>query len=280
MINFPLVAQNKIALLVGISDYHCIDKDNLWNDIHGTNDVDLLSGVLKRQNFLVTSLKNEQATFINIVEQLETICQKAKKGDLVFIHFSLHGQPFEDTDGDEIDGWDESLIPIDAKQEFSNNYKGENHLIDDKLSVLVDKISNKIGTEGIVYVVLDACHAGSSFRDFDDEKETFVRGTKLGFSPSGKMYKAISSKTEVFKPSLSNNQSQIVYFEACKNNQVNTEILMNNKYYGALSYYLSKVISINYLKKDNAEIIFSEVKKKMDDDMNLSNQDMVIEKKR
>lgn len=280
MINFPLFAQNKTALLVGISNYHCIDQNNLWNDIHGTNDVDLLSGVLQRQNFLVTTLKDEQASYSNIVEQLEILAQKSKKGDLVFIHFSLHGQPFEDTDGDEIDGWDESLIPIDAKQEFSANYHGENHLIDDKLSVLVDKISQKIGTEGIVYVVLDACHAGSSFRDFSDEQETFVRGTKLGFSPSGKMYKAVSSKTEVYRPIQSINQSQIVYYEACKNNQVNTEILKNNKYYGALSYYLYKVISINAISNNNAQSIYCQVKKLMDMDEKLCNQDMVIEKNR
>ena len=37
-----IMAQNKRALLVGISDYQCVNKYGGWNNIHGKNDVDLL----------------------------------------------------------------------------------------------------------------------------------------------------------------------------------------------------------------------------------------------
>jgi hypothetical protein len=31
-------------------------------------------------------------------------------GDIIYLHFSCHGQPFEDMNGDEADGWDESYL--------------------------------------------------------------------------------------------------------------------------------------------------------------------------
>ena len=41
-------AQNKRALLVGISDYQCINKYGGWNNIHGKNDIDMLCPTLKK----------------------------------------------------------------------------------------------------------------------------------------------------------------------------------------------------------------------------------------
>ena len=49
-----------------------------------------------------------------------------KSGDIVYLHFSCHGQPVEDLDGDEKDGWDESIVPYDAwKKPISGIYDGK-----------------------------------------------------------------------------------------------------------------------------------------------------------
>ena len=47
-------AQKKYAMLVGISNYHALNKANEWNNIHGTNDVSLITPMLKRQGFKVS----------------------------------------------------------------------------------------------------------------------------------------------------------------------------------------------------------------------------------
>ena len=107
-------AQKKYALLVGISNYHALNKANEWNNIHGTNDVSLITPMLKRQGFKVSVITETKATHANILKQLKQLTHRVSKGSIVYLHFSCHGQPFEDENGDEDDGWDESLVPIDA----------------------------------------------------------------------------------------------------------------------------------------------------------------------
>lgn len=107
-------AQKKYALLVGISNYYALNKANEWNNIHGTNDVSLITPTLKKQGFNVSVITDTKATHANILKQLKQLTNKASKGAIVYLHFSCHGQPFEDENGDEDDGWDESLVPIDA----------------------------------------------------------------------------------------------------------------------------------------------------------------------
>ena len=126
-------AQNKLALLVGISDYPEYPiEDASWSKIHGANDVQLISPLLAEQGFVVTTLLNESATHEAIQNDLKTLENNVHQGDLVYIHLSGHGQAVEDEDGDEIDGWDESFIPYNAELNYrEDGYHGENHLLDD-----------------------------------------------------------------------------------------------------------------------------------------------------
>ena len=55
-------AQKKYALLVGISNYHALNKANEWNNIHGTNDVSLITPLLKKQGFNVSAITETKAT--------------------------------------------------------------------------------------------------------------------------------------------------------------------------------------------------------------------------
>ena len=109
------LSQEKRALLVGISDYNQAVQVP-WNNIHGANDVALLLPTLKKQGFRTITLRNESATAQNIRKNLKSLAETCHQGDTVFLHFSCHGQPFEDMDGDEADGWDESLVPYDAEK--------------------------------------------------------------------------------------------------------------------------------------------------------------------
>ena len=58
-------AQNKRALLVGISQY---GNNTGWKNIHGANDVDLMKSVLN--GFSIRELKNANATYENIIKEL------------------------------------------------------------------------------------------------------------------------------------------------------------------------------------------------------------------
>lgn len=268
------MSQNKRALLVGISDYQCINKYGGWNNIHGKNDVDLLSFTLRQNGVSVSCISDREATKSRIIAALNKLTLQCKLGDIVYLHFSTHGQPFEDISGDEEDGWDESIVPVDAPIEFTKGkYEGENHLIDDELHKYCTKIRKAIGRNGMLYVVIDACHAGKASMGTDEE---VIRGTKAGFTRSGKYYRPQKlEKGNYYNIPSSPLLGKVIFIEACRSYQVNKEIVEGGKYYGALSYYINKVLSSRKLTKDIQWI--ESVKEMMSKDPRLTNQNMVIE---
>lgn len=191
-LSWPLASMaKKRALLIGISHYPQTTKSNpcTWTNIHGSNDVRLLRGSLQKQGFRITTLTNAQATASHIRRALKRLCQQAAKGDMVVIHFSGHGQPFEDLSGDEADGWDEAIVPYDAKKCYSRTYTGQCHIIDDELERYINSLRTTVGLRGFVYVVLDACHMGGASRDESEtDSAACARGTNVGFSPNGRTY--------------------------------------------------------------------------------------------
>lgn len=267
-------AQGKYALLVGISNYHALDKASEWNNIHGVNDVSLITPLLKKQGFNVSVITETKATHDNILMQLKQLTKRVSRGAVVYLHFSCHGQPFEDENGDEEDGWDESLVPIDAPIAYKKGvYEGENHITDDLLAEYLDALRFKLGSKGKLYVVIDACHAGKASRNLDEE--TFTRGTKRGFSKNGKVYRAKSSRSTHFVVPIKEGQAPAVFLEACKSTQVNAETKKNGKFYGPMSYYIHQVLSTTRLGHNDAWIY--KVQDLMRKEIDAKRQDMVIE---
>lgn len=281
MVIFPFIgySQSKRAFLVGISDYssnqHLADSKG-WNDIHGENDVKLLAPTLKKQGFSIQKLCNREATANSIRKSLTSFSEKCKLGDVVYLHFSCHGQPFEDYDGDETDGWDEALVPFDALKEYQQGkYSGENHITDDELNSYLKTIRNRVGPQGFVYVVIDACHAGSSYRGDEDEDSVVIRGTDKGFAKSNKQYAPRIDKRGKIKVEKSVNMANICILEACRSYQANSEIRVDGKYYGSLSYYVNKTLKSTKLDKN---ISWTErVAQLMNQDTRLVRQNPVIE---
>lgn len=74
--------------------------------------------------------KHHPPTRKNIIDAFTRITQYSKAGDTVFVHYSGHGGRVPDTDGDEDDGYDETLIPVD--------FKSAGQIVDDEVfNVLV-----------------------------------------------------------------------------------------------------------------------------------------------
>lgn len=240
LLSSAAVAQRKRAFLVGISHYDTALTGYQWNNINGVEDVNLLNPVLQKQGFSITTLSDGQATFDNIVRQITQLTNKTKKGDVVYLHFSTHGQPVEDLNGDEEDGWDESIVPIDAYKIYKKGiYEGQKHLTDDLLNKYVKKLREKIGPTGFLYVVIDACHAGTSSRANDET----IRGTHVGFTYNNKVFKPSASKKSHYRIEYSPRLSNVLFIEACRPDQVNTEIKIGNKRFGPLSYNIAHTLS-------------------------------------
>ena len=249
-------AQRKRAFMVGTSHYDTALTGYQWNNINGAEDVRLLSPILKKQGFYLNTLIDEQATYQNIISQLSSFIRKTKKGDIVYLHFSTHGQPVEDLNGDEADGWDEAIVPIDAYKIYKKgSYEGERHLLDDQLNEFVKQLREKVGPKGFLYVVIDACHAGTSSRANDET----VRGTKVGFTYNNKVFKPSTEKKSHYKVEASSKMSNVMYLEACRPDQVNVEIKVKDKRYGPLSYNIAQALQAKPLST-NANDFLSNVK--------------------
>ena len=275
-----LSAQSHIkrALLIGISEYSTVPQpsDNEWSNIHGANDVDLLAKTLNKQGFYIKKLTNKAATAQQIRKELALFVSSCHSGDIVYLHFSCHGQPVEDLNGDEKDGWDEALVPINAKKVYQKGkYTGENHIIDDELNDYLRSLRTKVGITGFVYVVIDACHAGSSYRGDEEEDSVIIRGTNKGFSISNKQFTPRIDKRGKIKIEKSASMANICILEACRSYQVNCEIRENGNYYGSLSFYVEKVLRTTKLDKNTSWT--ERVASLMNKDTRLVRQNLVVE---
>lgn len=246
----------KRAFLVGISKYRTNGR-TAWGNIHGKEDVDSLTPALIKKGFAVTTLVNEQATYQGITGSLKKFISETKKGDIVFIHFSCHGQPVEDGllkgyPKDEKDGYDESIVPIDARKEYSpNGYKGEKHLIDDELNGYIKSLRTKIGPKGMLYVTIDACHAGESSRKGIET----VRGTNEALTQKlNTRYNPPRDTIRHYNVEKNPKLSPVLFIEACKARERNTELRIKGKEFGALSYNiwhtLNQMTSFDIKSKD------------------------------
>lgn len=245
-------AQRKRAFMVGISHYDTALTGYQWNNINGTADILLLSPILQKQGFDLTTLLDNQATYNNIIQQLTHFINKTKKGDIAYIHFSTHGQPIEDLNGDEADGWDEAIVPIDAYKIYRKGvYEGKCHLTDDQMNTYFKELRKKIGTTGFLYVVIDACHAGTSSRANDET----VRGTNVGFTSNRKIFRPSPDKKSHYKIETSVKLSHVMFIEACRADQVNREIKVADKHYGPLSYNIAQTLSAKPLTKDASDFL-------------------------
>ena len=252
MVSIAGNAQRKRAFMVGISHYDTALTGYQWNNINGVEDINLLSPILKKQGFYLTTLLDEQATYQNITNQLSNFTNQTKKGDIVYLHFSAHGQPVEDLNGDEEDGWDEAIVPIDAYKIYKKGvYEGKKHLLDDQLNTYIKKLRTKIGPSGFLYVVIDACHAGTSSRANDET----VRGTKVGFTYYNKVFKPSTQKKSHYKVEATSKISHVMYLEACRPDQVNMEIKVDGKRYGPLSYNIAQALQAKALSTNGNDFL-------------------------
>lgn len=269
----------KRALLIGISEYPTHRMPELtWNPIHGANDVALIKKTLQKQGYSVTLLTNANATASKIRSAFMKLTKDVKPDDNVYIHFSGHGQAYEDVSGDEADGWDEALVPYDAMLQFKQGvYDGSRHILDDELEQYLTAIRQKAGKKGHVYVVLDACHMGGASRgDEMEEDELYIRGTDKGFTPSGKKYIPRIDRRGNMKVQSHPAMAHICIIEACRAYQTNAEIKQDGNYYGPLTYYINQTLQKVRLSSDTGWV--ETVRSLMGKDRRLIKQNMVTEK--
>lgn len=138
------------ALLIGINDYadpQVPDLGYCVEDAIGIKNALIYQGWNESD---ITLLLDSQASKDNIIKKLQDIFSKANNQDFILVYYSGHGTVVPDTNGDEIDGDDEAIVPWDFS--FSDY---STLLLDDELGELFQSCPTEKGT-----IIFDSCNSG------------------------------------------------------------------------------------------------------------------------
>ncbi len=263
-----LQGQQKYALIVTISNY---EEGSGWTDLHAYNDVELIKYALLEQGFeedQIKVLQDEEATKAGIMDAFRThLLDQVEAGDVAFFHFSGHGQQTTDIEQDELDGYDEAIVPYDSPLRFERGvYQGERLIRDDELGRLCNELRMKLGSAGNLWILLDACHSGTGTRSLD-EKRQVARGTDVIMADSAYIFEMAEKETEAnflnYKSEEEENMANMVSFFAASANERNYEATnLDGERMGSLSYAFGEVFA-KARKEDSYQTVFDRIKLKM-----------------
>ncbi|TEA05987.1 Metacaspase-1 [Colletotrichum sidae] len=144
------------ALLIGINYFG--QRGQLRGCI---NDVKNMSGYLvdrfgyKREDMVLLTDDQQnpmsQPTKQNLLRAMHWLVKDARPNDSLFFHYSGHGGQTKDLDGDEDDGYDEVIYPVDFRQ--------TGHITDDEMHrIMVQPLQAGVRLTAI----FDSCHSGTA----------------------------------------------------------------------------------------------------------------------
>ncbi|KAG0070257.1 Ca(2+)-dependent cysteine protease, partial [Podila epicladia] len=190
-VNFQLsnCQGRKRALFIGINYFR------QRNELRGCiNDVRNIKAFLMRQYGFMEAdcitLTDDQKdptripTKANMIAAMQWLVRDARPNDSFFFHFSGHGGQTRDLDGDEEDGCDETIYPVDHERAGT--------IVDDTLHALMVR---PLPAGCRLTAVMDCCHSGSAmdlpyiYSTSGQLKEATVMGdVGSGLANAGKSY--------------------------------------------------------------------------------------------
>ncbi|EDO15519.1 hypothetical protein Kpol_479p7 [Vanderwaltozyma polyspora DSM 70294] len=201
-------------------------------------------------------------TRANMIRGMQWLVKDARPGDSLFFHYSGHGGQTEDLDGDEENGFDETIMPVDFETQ----------------GVIIDDVMNEIMVQplqqGVKMIALfDSCYSGSVLdlpytystkgliKEPNSWKEAGSGGLQAAMAYAsgdrqtmmqslGTLASSFSSglkgpdreKREMNKQ-VKSSPADIIMFSGSKDNQTSADAIENGFATGAMSYAFIKVLS-------------------------------------
>jgi hypothetical protein len=243
------------ALLIGINYFG--QRGQLRGCI---NDVRNMTAYLvehfgyKREDMVILTDDQQRQMSIptkqNILRAMHWLVKDARPNDSLFFHYSGHGGQTKDLDGDEPDGYDEVIYPVDFR------HKG--HITDDEMHrIMVQPLQAGVRLTAI----FDSCHSGTALdlpyiystsgviKEPDMAKEaaqgllgvvsSYSRGDMGGmFSASKDFWKKFTTGEEAHSRSLATKTSpaDVVMFSGSKDDQTSADATIAQQATGAMSW--------------------------------------------
>ncbi|KAJ3134935.1 Ca(2+)-dependent cysteine protease [Geranomyces variabilis] len=259
---------NKKALLIGIN--YKGTKSELRGCI---NDVANIKSFLTNKfnfpdtpsNMLVLTDDNPnwqlRPTRTNMLQAMQWLVNGARAGDSLFFHYSGHGSQVKDLDGDEDDGYDETICPLD--------YETAGQITDDEMNAIMVR---SLPNGARLTLIIDACHSGSAmdlpFTYLPDGSlktntvtkklgsaamsvgKGFMKGGILGAGMS--LMKAASNITnqgpsQEQQVAMKGNQfADVILFSGCKDKQTSADASFGGQSAGAMTYGFTTALAQNH----------------------------------
>ncbi|CAN6294851.1 unnamed protein product [Urochloa humidicola] len=152
---FPKIHGKKRALLVGVS------YTGTSYELTGTlNDVKEMRRLLVDKfgfpNSCILELTEKERdprrvpTRENLLLAMRWLTEGCTSGDSLVFHFAGHGVQHVDLNGDEVDGYDEALCPVD--------FRRSGNILDDEIN---ETIVRPLGRGVKLHAIVDTCHSGT-----------------------------------------------------------------------------------------------------------------------
>jgi len=193
---------SKKALLIGIN--YLSDPsarlNGCINDINNISEVLIdaygyaLADITKLRDDMPSP--SQKPTRVNILNQLRAIIANSANCSELWIHYSGHGSQIRDTNGDESDGLDEVIVPVD--------FRTSGMISDDELFAIIQNTKCK------TMLVFDSCHSGT------------ICDLQWQFDwQNGKILKTLNSNKKIANPN-------VVCFSGCRDSQTSADAYNND----------------------------------------------------
>ena len=216
------------ALLVGINKYPGQPLNGCVNDVQ-----DMANFLVSRCGFAMDDIRllvDERATKDAIVDRLNWLVTGLKEGDRILFHYSGHGAqlPTRNPEG-EVDGLDEVICPVDFDW-------SDAHLIRDKE---FNKIFSLLPNGVECVWISDSCHSGDLWREMVQPTfniKTIIPPADINW----RLHTAIEKNIKIRGLKMMASELNLALISGCKSNQTSADACFDNKYNGALTYFLLK----------------------------------------
>jgi hypothetical protein len=240
-LSFCQISAEKHGMIIAVGAY---PSEGRWPSISSQNDVHHIQNALMAIGFKkdnISGIYDADATRDGIIQALEQLESRLSYGDIVYIHFSGHGQQVWDDNSDELDNLDEAIVPYDSPMIFQKGvYEGERLIRDDLLGEITNRMRKVIGPNGQLILILDSCHSGTGTRGMG-----LVRGTdKVMAADNFKIKMNTGEKSSNLSRGESKDMAPMASFFGASPRELNYETLDDqSKPVGSLSYATSTVLS-------------------------------------
>ncbi|KZP21196.1 peptidase C14 [Athelia psychrophila] len=196
----------------------------------------------------------------NIINAMKWLVRDAQPNDSLFFHYSGHGGQTKDLDGDEDDGFDEVIYPLD--------FETAGHIVDD---LMHDIMVRPLPPGCRMTAIFDSCHSGTALDlPYVYSTEGKIKEPNLAAEAGQGLMSAVSSYARgdmggvfssvsgLFKVATGNQKSaeaqsrrtktspaDVISLSGCKDSQTSADANEAGKATGAMSYAFISALSQN-----------------------------------